>query len=145
MFVFPFRECTKERAMPTADTPDVSQRAVLLVEDDEALRRLAGIFLEKHGFKVYEARDQQAAIEMAHWLRGSLHLLLTDVVMPGFDGHELAHRLVAEHPKLKVLYMSGFPDDETVKRASVDPGTAFIEKPFTAATLAAKVRELLGS
>ncbi|MEO8585082.1 MAG: response regulator [Acidobacteriota bacterium] len=132
--------------MPSADTRAEAPRpAVLLVEDDEALRRLARIFLETHGFKVYEARDQDAAIEMAHWLRGSLHLLLTDVVMPGFNGHELAHRLVAEHPRLKVLYMSGFPDDETVKEAAMDPGTGFIQKPFDAATLAAKVRELLGT
>jgi two-component system, cell cycle sensor histidine kinase and response regulator CckA len=130
--------------MPSGDAPEEAARlAVLLVEDDEALRRLARIFLEKNGFKVHEARDQDAAIEMAHWLRGSLHLLLTDVVMPGFNGHELAHRLMAEHPKLKVLYMSGFPDDATVRHASIDPGTGFIQKPFTSASLAAKVRELL--
>lgn len=94
--------------MPSADDPaNANGQAVPLVEDDESVRRLAKLFLEKHGYKVYEARDQDAAIEMAHWLRGSLHLLLTDVVMPGFNGHEFAHRLVAEHPKLKVLYMSG--------------------------------------
>jgi two-component system, cell cycle sensor histidine kinase and response regulator CckA len=130
--------------MPSDGLPENAEPvSVLLVEDDEAVRRLARIYLEKHGYKVHEARDQDAAIEMAHWLRGGLHLLLTDVVMPDFNGHELAHRLLAEHPRLKVLYMSGFPDDATVKHASVDPGTGFIQKPFDAATLAAKVRELL--
>ena len=132
--------------MPLAGKPaDPNGHAVLLVEDEEAVRRLARVFLEEHGYKVYEARDQDAAIEMAHWLRGSLHLLLTDVVMPGFDGHELAHRLAAEHPHLKVLYMSGFPDDATVKHAAIDPGTGFIQKPFSAASLAAKIRDLLGA
>lgn len=132
--------------MSSADHPAGTNRhAVLLVEDDESVRRLARIFLERHGYRVYVARDQDEAIEMAHALRGRLHLLLTDVVMPGLNGHELAHRLVAELPNLKVLYMSGYPDDASLKQAVVDPRTGFIQKPFNAATLAAKVRELLGA
>jgi len=118
---------------------------ILLVEDEPAVRDLAREFLELSGYQVLEARGGAEALELARRRTGAIHLLLTDVVMPGIGGRELAERLLAERPELKVLYMSGYTDGTIARRGMVQEGVALLEKPFTRRNLAQRVRELLGS
>jgi PAS domain S-box-containing protein len=116
---------------------------VLLVEDEGSVRGLARDILHRHGYTVLEASDGDEALRVAQAHRGAIHLLLTDVVMPRMGGRELADRLAAARGPLKVLYVSGYADDAAAAEAAPEPGRAFLEKPFTAAALASKVREVL--
>ena len=115
---------------------------LLVVEDEPAIRAMVRDTLSHQGFTVLEARHGlEALISGAQYL-GPIHLLITDVVMPQMSGSELAHRLVAERPHLKVLYMSGYTDDAIVQHGASD-GTAFLQKPFTPDLLVEKVRAVL--
>ncbi len=116
--------------------------AVLVVEDDEPVRALAVRLLKGQGYRVIEARNGVEALHAAERQQAPIDLLLTDVVMPGMGGRDLVARLTAVWPRLKVLYMSAFTDDATVSRG-VQPGTAFMPKPFTSRELARRVREVL--
>ncbi|MGA7906552.1 MAG: ATP-binding protein, partial [Candidatus Sulfotelmatobacter sp.] len=116
---------------------------ILLVEDEEALRKLARTCLESRGYKVLEAAEAATATELALQHAGKIHLLLTDVVMPGASGRELATRLVELQPTLKVLYMSGYTGDLVAQHGVLDPGTLLVEKPFTLESLLTKVRQAL--
>ncbi len=116
---------------------------ILLVEDDEKVRALAGEVLKGHGYTVLEARHGEDAIDIAQRYHGAIHLLLTDVVMPRMGGPELAARLHPGRPAMKVLFMSGYTADTIVRHGVLDDGTAFLSKPLMPATLAAKVRETL--
>ncbi|NIP82357.1 MAG: response regulator, partial [Gemmatimonadetes bacterium] len=113
---------------------------ILVVEDEDAVRSLASRILGRHGYTVLEATDGAAALEVA--AGNGIDLLLTDVVMPGASGCELAARLREDRPDLPVLYMSGYPADE-VGRLGVGTDGAFIQKPFTPERLARKVRDVL--
>jgi CheY-like chemotaxis protein len=121
------------------------RETVLLVEDEAALRELTSGLLEAAGYTVLEASDPEEALRLSHNTQRQIHLLLTDVVMPGMDGHELARRLVSRWPDLKVLYMSGYTDDVIVHRGVLDRGTLLVQKPFARGALLRKVRETLGS
>ncbi len=116
---------------------------VLLVEDEDAVRTLAGKVLWQNGYTVLEARDGQEALFLSEQVRGRIHLLLTDVVMPGLGGHEVARRLCDRHPRLRVLYMSGYTDDAVVRHGLGQVPANFLAKPFTPTALAAKVRAVL--
>ncbi len=116
---------------------------ILLVEDEEALAKLARRALEKQGYRVFDARSGSAALEIILAQPG-IDLLVTDVVMPGMSGGELARELQLTHPQMKVLFMSGYTDDAIVRHGILAPGVAFLQKPFTPASLAHKVREVLG-
>ena len=118
---------------------------VLLVEDDEAVRTLARKMLASHGYTVLAAPSGADALELAASHAGPIHLLVTDVVLPGMSGRELATRFQSVRPGLKVLYTSGYTDDAVVHHGVLDPGIAFLQKPFTSGTLARKVRETLDS
>jgi PAS domain S-box-containing protein len=113
---------------------------VLLAEDEDAVRRLVQRALELHGYSVLPARSGEEAdqIERAH--RGPIHLLITDVVMPGMGGRELADLVKARRPELKVLYMSGYTNDEVVRHGVILARDTFLQKPFTPAGLVAMVR-----
>jgi len=116
---------------------------VLLAEDDESLRRLAKGLLEKLGYRVLEAENAAQALALAGSHKGPIHLLVSDVVMPGASGRELARRLAESRPDTKVLYMSGYTDDAIVHHGMLEPGLSFLQKPFTPGGLARKVREML--
>jgi two-component system cell cycle sensor histidine kinase/response regulator CckA len=118
---------------------------VLLVEDLASVRAVARQVLERRGYKVLAAADGPSALRLANRYTGPIHLLLTDVVMPHLSGRHLADRLVELRPAIKVLYISGHMDDAIVRHGVLESGTAFLQKPFTPATLARKVREVLDS
>jgi len=118
-------------------------RTILLVEDNEAVRRFARRALMRQGYEVLEAGTGDDALRLAGDHPGAIDLLLTDVVMPGMSGPELAKRLAAVRPRLKIVYMSGYPDDAIGSHGVLDPDVAFVPKPFTSDTLAQKVREAL--
>ena len=115
---------------------------ILIVEDEEPLRMLARICLESNGYSVLDAPHAPAALELAKKQRGRIHLLLTDVVMPGMSGRELAKRLIAQRG-VKVLYMSGYNSDLTDYHGILDRDTVLLEKPFTLHSLLSKVYKAL--
>jgi CheY-like chemotaxis protein len=116
---------------------------LLVVEDEETLATLARRALERRGYRVLVARNGSAALEIA-LAHPEIELLLTDVVMPGMSGPELAEVLRAQSPGLKVLFMSGYTDNAIIQHGLLDSGVAFLQKPFTPDGLARKVREILG-
>jgi CheY-like chemotaxis protein len=118
---------------------------VLVVEDAEAIRSLARKVLTAQGYTVLEAGDGAEALQVAQRHTGPLHLVLTDVVMPGMGGRELAERLAPLRPELKLVYMSGYTGDAVVHRGLLKDGLPFLAKPFTPEDLALKVRSALDS
>jgi CheY-like chemotaxis protein len=116
---------------------------VLVVEDEDAVRRVVTSALESTGYRVIEARSGSEALELARTRTGGIHLVVTDVVMPEMSGRELVERLRLEHRGLRILYMSGYTDDAVVRHGVVESGVAFLQKPFSLLTLARKVREVL--
>jgi CheY-like chemotaxis protein len=123
--------------------PSLGAETILLAEDEEQVRALARRCLEGMGYRVLAASRADEALRMAERYAGPIHLLLADVVMPGGSGPELAARLAARHPEMRVLYMSGYTDDAIVHRGAIAPGIELLEKPFNPATLARKVRDVL--
>jgi two-component system, cell cycle sensor histidine kinase and response regulator CckA len=124
-------------------SPKGGQETVLVVEDEGIVRQVTTRMLRKHGYTVFEARDAKEAIEIAEDYKAPIHLLITDVVMPGMNGRQLAEALLKARPEIAVLYMSGYSEDVVMHRGVVDPGLAFIEKTFTAPVLLSKVRQVL--
>ncbi len=118
---------------------------VLLVEDEESVRQLVRETLEAKGYRVIEAENGEVALQQLNELHEALDVLITDVVMPGMSGRELAARLSATHPHTRVLYLSGYTEDAIVHEGVLEPGTAFLQKPFTLQMLSRKVREVLGT
>jgi signal transduction histidine kinase/ActR/RegA family two-component response regulator len=117
---------------------------VLLVEDEDAVRKLARIILEASGYVVLDARNGREGLALCETHHGPIDLLVTDVMMPELGGRELAEGAIKLRPGLKVMFMSGHTED-TVLKEGVQKGTAFLQKPFTPARLAQKVRETLDS
>ena len=115
---------------------------VLLVEDENAVRRLTRRVLEASGYVVLEARDGLEGVALCQSYEGPIHLLVSDVVMPELGGRELLESALALRPGMKVLFISGHTED-TVLKEGVQKGTAFLQKPFTPIGLAQKVRETL--
>jgi signal transduction histidine kinase/ActR/RegA family two-component response regulator len=116
---------------------------VLLVEDEEAVRVLARKTLEGYGYRTLDAGHGEEALKRSKEYGKKIDLLLTDVVMPGMSGREVADRLSLLHPEIKVLYMTGYADSAIVHHGILEPGTALLLKPFTPDALAQKVREIL--
>ncbi len=123
--------------------PVTGTETVLLTEDDQLVRLLARTVLVRAGYAVLEAAGGQEALGLAESHSGPIHLLLTDVVMPDMNGRELMHRLAARRPDMKVLYVTGYSDEAVAQHGVLDPGTAFLPKPFTPEALTRKVREVL--
>jgi len=116
---------------------------VLLVEDEAQIRDMVHAFLDECGYAVLVAADGEEALRMLEQCDELIHLVITDVVMPQMNGAELAKQVRLLSPATKILYMSGYTDNAIVRHGVLEPGMAFIEKPFTPALLAEKIRELL--
>jgi PAS domain S-box-containing protein len=116
---------------------------ILLVEDEANLRYLARQYLEKQGYKVIEAADGAVAMQIAVAHEAVIHLLLTDVIMPGMNGRELAQRISEIRPNVKILYMSGYTENVIGHNGMLDAGIRLLQKPFNLRDLKSKVREVL--
>jgi PAS domain S-box-containing protein len=133
-----------ERVAPPPETrPPAGTETILLAEDNEMVRPLAAALLRKFGYTVLEAENGARAVAVASDHQGPIHLLVSDVIMPGASGRELARRIAATRPETRVLYVSGYTDDAIVQHGMLEPGLHFLQKPFTPAALARKVREVL--
>ena len=116
---------------------------VLLVEDEESVRELVRVTLASRGYHVLEAEDGDCGLRIAGEYKETIDILITDVVMPGIGGRELAKKLVALRPGISVLFLSGYTEDAVVTQGALGPANAFLQKPFTLQSLAKKVREVL--
>ncbi|HVB32052.1 MAG TPA: response regulator, partial [Gemmatimonadaceae bacterium] len=116
---------------------------ILLVEDEVAVRRLAERILTSAGYTVLAAGDGAEALQLLAQHRTPVHLLLTDVVLPGISGRELAAKVESTHPEVRVLYTSGYTDDTILRHGVLDSVTHFLGKPYTVAELTQRVREVL--
>ncbi len=116
---------------------------VLLVEDEDGVRALALLVLQMNGYKVLEASDGKAAMRVVAQHQGPIHLLVTDVVMPGMGGREVAEALQPRFPQMKVLYTSGYTDDAVVRHGILQAESSFLQKPYSPQVLAKKVRQVL--
>ncbi|MGA9799731.1 MAG: ATP-binding protein [Terriglobales bacterium] len=125
------------------EQPSPGHETILLVEDEENLRRLARQFLENQGYSVIDAPEGATAIQISQAHKGPIHLLLTDVIMPGMNGRELANKLSPTRPEMRVLYMSGYTENHIGHNGTLDEGITLLQKPFTLPALKAKVREML--
>jgi len=133
----PLGPSTVSLAAPRGD------ETILFVEDEPALRAVACRSLAMQGYRVMDAPDAEAALALAAGFPGTIHLLVTDVIMPGLSGHELAGRLAAARHDLRVLYISGYTDEAIVSHGVLAPGVSYLQKPFSPDTLARRVREVL--
>jgi len=116
---------------------------VLVVEDEPKLRNLTRTYLEMQGYKVLEAEDGIRALEIALGHPDVIHLVLTDLVMPKMNGRQLAEQIASVHPEIKVLYMSGYSENVIAHNGTLEPGTMFLQKPFTLYSLSQKLRQAL--
>jgi two-component system, cell cycle sensor histidine kinase and response regulator CckA len=118
---------------------------ILLVEDEELLRKVVTEFLSHIGYNVLSAANAREAMKIAQKHTGKIHLLVTDVIMPEVPGPELARNLCVARPDLKVMYISGFDDGSLAPDGVLQPGTVLLTKPFSVRLLSAKMREVLDS
>ncbi|MGC4119830.1 MAG: PAS domain S-box protein [Myxococcales bacterium] len=140
----PRHQGADQAAGEAAPGPDLQgNETVLIVEDEPGLLNLTRRMLERQGYRVVAASTPGEALRLAHAHPGEIHLLMTDVVMPEMNGRDLAKNLLAVHPHLRLLFMSGYTSDVIAERGVLEEGTNFIQKPFTAAGLAEKVRAAL--
>jgi two-component system cell cycle sensor histidine kinase/response regulator CckA len=123
--------------------PSRGSETVLLVEDEPDVRELAGEILETWGYTILKSGDPAHALGLAQRHDGPIHLLMTDLIMPGMDGRELANRLLVDRPAMKLLFMSGYTDAAILHREGLDVGAPFLQKPFTPDALVRRVREVL--
>ncbi|MEN6603420.1 MAG: ATP-binding protein [Bryobacteraceae bacterium] len=143
-----FLPCANACAAAAEPAPAMAIRhgheTILVVEDQKEVRGLVTVALRVYGYHVLEAASGSEALEMFASRDGRVDLLLTDMVMPGMNGTDLARKLVERKPDLKVLYMSGYSEDLAERRCELSPVSSYLPKPFTPDGLAAKVREVLG-
>jgi two-component system, cell cycle sensor histidine kinase and response regulator CckA len=130
-------------ATPVSLAASGGSETILLVEDEDSVRQLVRETLESRGYRVLEAANGDAALALASTHSDTIHLLITDVVMPGLSGHELVQQLLPARPKIKVLYLSGYAQEAFATPSAEAPKT-FLQKPFTLQSLTRKVREILG-
>jgi DNA-binding NtrC family response regulator len=135
-----------EREAPGAapSTPAMHHRATVLVaEDERAVRGVVQTMLQRAGFDVLEAVSGEDALRVAEHHAGQIDLLLTDIIMSGINGRQLAEQLTARRPGLAVLYMSGYTDDPRVQEIVLHANGTYVQKPFDADTLTRKIRQAL--
>ncbi len=133
----------KDAGLPGSCPWNQGSETILLVEDEDMVRQVARRILEMSGYTVLEANSGRAALSLSQQASGPIHLMLTDVVMPGLSGGETAQLLRAQRPGIKVLFMSGHTEKSIVNHGVLEQGVAFIQKPFRRDLLLLKVREVL--
>jgi len=143
-FPFVFGEARNEESEVRPLSAIPRRETILLVEDEATLRELVRACLQQAGYTVLVAEDGYEAMEIASKHSGEIDLLLTDVVMPGLSGLEVARRLREQRPQTKVLYVSGYLDAASLAQESLGGDAAFLEKPFRLQVLTHKLREVLG-
>jgi two-component system cell cycle sensor histidine kinase/response regulator CckA len=131
-------------ALPASLAAVGGAETILLVEDEESVRQLVRETLESRGYHVLEAANGQDALAVAASHADTIHLIITDVVMPGLSGHELVQKLLPARPGTKVLYLSGYAEDAFASPLPADGKRIFLQKPFTLQSLSRRVREVLG-
>src|SRR3989338_3474274 len=137
-------EKAESSVSPNIPTASLSgSETILVVEDEERLRKLVCRVLREKGYTVLEASSGQEALRASAAHKGPIHLLATDVVMPELSGRETADILSLKRPETRVLYMSGYTDEAIVRHGILEEGVQFLPKPFTPEALARKVREVL--
>ncbi len=143
----PRAEDSAEELSPAKSQPTEAGgcETVLLVEDEDSVRELVRLTLTSRGYKVLEAGNGESGLRIAEACKEHIDILITDVVMPGIGGRELAKKLLALRPGISVLYLSGYTEDTVITQGALGPATAFLQKPFTLQNLARKVREVLRS
>ena len=152
----PGRGTTFKLYLPAADGPPADEprpadpaplttgtETILLVEDEPSVRTMVARVLGTSGYTMLVAEDGEEALAVAAGNRGPIHLLVTDVVMPRLNGADLARRLTAERPDLKVIFISGYTEDSATRLAGIGKGSVYLSKPFSVAALARRVRDLL--
>src|SRR3954454_16760578 len=132
-----------EEPAPAGDAPEAGDETILLVEDETVVRQLVAEILENSGYTVMQAGDGPSALELLRRHTGTLELLVSDVVMPGMSGPEVAQAVTSMRPGTLVLYISGYTDSAIGHHGVLEPGIAFLQKPFSADDLTSKVRVLL--
>ena len=141
---FPRAFQAEVQALPAPRTEGLEgTETILLAEDQPEVRSVACAVLERYGYRVLQASNGDEALQILREHRGPIHLLLSDVVMPSMSGPELARLVQLKQPGIRVLYASGYTDDAIVRHGVLDPGVAFLQKPFTPTALLRKIRELL--
>ena len=136
---------TTPQEPPEENTVPRGAETILVVEDDELVRGITVRALRALGYKILLAEDGEDALKVVERHNGTIDLVVTDVAMPRMGGLELAKRLTANNPGLKVLFVSGYSEDELPERVGLAPNHAFLDKPFTASMLARKLRDMLDS
>jgi PAS domain S-box-containing protein len=131
------------RPEPQAEGLMEGRETVLLVEDEDAVRAVTRTLLRRLGYTVLDAAGARQALDLATRHAGSIHLLLTDVVLPEFSGPELAREITEAQPSVRVLFVSGYTDDAITQHGVLEPGSPFLQKPFTPTSLARKIRDVL--
>ncbi len=134
-----------EPPIDTSEKVDVRFWTILIVEDDTALLQVTRRSLEEVGCTILAAQSPAEALDISARYQGPIHLMVTDVIMPGMSGAKLASHLSALRPEMKVLYVSGYTDDTIAHHGILEPGLAFLEKPFSPKILARKVHEMLAT
>jgi two-component system, cell cycle sensor histidine kinase and response regulator CckA len=137
------KAAVEAQAVETPRPTPGGKETILLVEDEDVVRELAERMLIRLGYTVFSHPTGMSALAAAERYRGTIHLLVTDVVMPGMNGRELALRLVEQRPGIKVLYSSGYTNDIIVRHGLVEEGLAFISKPYTTRMLGEMIRSVL--
>jgi CheY-like chemotaxis protein len=136
------QELTANMPAPVEEAKRVGE-TILLVEDEQAVRTLARRILTQRGYRVIEAANGREALEIARTQLDEIDALVTDAVMPEMGGPELAKQLHAMRPGLRTLFMSGYTDDDILRRGELQPGAAFLQKPFSTEQFARAVRDIL--
>lgn len=146
MIYLPRTSASSTVAEPVSPAPEPGKerRTILIAEDEEPIRELLSGYLINNGYRILVAKDGVEALELATQHDGPIDLLLTDVMMPGMSGRELAQQLIAKQPSITVLYMSGYTDDVLLRHSFNLAQVSFLQKPFSVDELVHKVQEVLG-
>jgi len=138
-------EPVEEIIHETTDEDYRGDEVIMLVEDDTDVREVLSEILKDLGYIIIEAGDDAEAQKLSKKFNGKIHLLLTDLILPGLNGRELSELLLQSRKEMKILFISGYSDDVIAKHGVIDEGLSFLQKPFTASSLGKKIREVLES